>query len=62
MSEQILWQNKFGRIRDVAEGPDGFSISARAINTPALQEIRETIASSERIRDKSAESVACESH
>ncbi len=22
--EQILWQNKFGRIRDVAEGPDGF--------------------------------------
>lgn len=22
--EQILWANKFGRIRDVAEGPDGF--------------------------------------
>ena len=22
--EQILWQNVFGRIRDVAEGPDGF--------------------------------------
>src|ERR1700694_2725484 len=22
--EQILWQNKFGRIRDVVEGPDGF--------------------------------------
>jgi glucose/arabinose dehydrogenase len=24
VEEQILWQNKFGRIRDVAEGPDGF--------------------------------------
>jgi glucose/arabinose dehydrogenase len=24
VNEQILWQNKFGRIRDVAEGPDGF--------------------------------------
>lgn len=24
VDEQILWQNKFGRIRDVAEGPDGF--------------------------------------
>jgi glucose/arabinose dehydrogenase len=23
-SEQILWQNRFGRIRDVVEGPDGF--------------------------------------
>ena len=23
-NEQILWQNKFGRIRDVTEGPDGF--------------------------------------
>jgi glucose/arabinose dehydrogenase len=21
--EQILWQNQFGRIRDVTEGPDG---------------------------------------
>ena len=24
VDEQILWQNKFGRIRDVVEGPDGF--------------------------------------
>lgn len=24
IDEQILWQNQFGRIRDVAEGPDGF--------------------------------------
>ena len=24
VEEQILWQNRFGRIRDVAEGPDGF--------------------------------------
>jgi glucose/arabinose dehydrogenase len=24
VKEQILWQNKFGRIRDVAQGPDGF--------------------------------------
>ncbi len=23
-AEQVLWQNRFGRIRDVAEGPDGF--------------------------------------
>jgi glucose/arabinose dehydrogenase len=22
--EQVLWANKFGRIRDVVEGPDGF--------------------------------------
>jgi glucose/arabinose dehydrogenase len=24
VAEQILWQNRFGRIRDVVEGPDGF--------------------------------------
>ncbi len=24
VEEQILWQNKFGRIRDVVESPDGF--------------------------------------
>jgi glucose/arabinose dehydrogenase len=24
VDEQVLWQNKFGRIRDVVEGPDGF--------------------------------------
>jgi glucose/arabinose dehydrogenase len=24
VEEQILWHDKFGRIRDVVEGPDGF--------------------------------------
>jgi glucose/arabinose dehydrogenase len=24
VEEQVLFQNKFGRIRDVVEGPDGF--------------------------------------
>jgi len=39
VEEQVLFQNKFGRIRDVVEGPDGFLY----FGTRSLSEIKNTV-------------------